>query len=87
MKKRHGLDRALPPVSRAELEALPTGALLARLKPLRWCEEDREQTDLSDDEIASVSHLILFKADPAWRSAVSDLKAVLAAREHIEGKP
>jgi hypothetical protein len=74
-------------MSTQELEALPTGALLARMKRLRWCEESRESSDLSEHEVASVEHLILFKEDAAWRSAHADLKAVLAQREHVENKP
>ena len=87
MKKTRGLDRALPAVSRAELEAWPTGALLARLKRLRWCEEDAAGSDLTSDEVASVSRLILFKNDPAWRTAYGDLTALLARREHKANKP
>jgi len=82
MKKTHGVGRALRPVPSIELEAWPNGALLARLKRLRWCEAGSEQSDLSPEEIASVSHAILFKSDPAWRSAYDDLKHVLAHREH-----
>jgi hypothetical protein len=74
-------------MSRQDLEALPTGALLARMKRLRWCEESRQNSDLSQDEVASVTHLILFKEDAAWRSAYDDLKAILAEREHVENKP
>ena len=87
VKKGHGLKRALQPMSREQLEALPTGTLLARLKRLRWCEESADQCDLSEAEIASVSHLILFKTDTAWRGAYADLKEVLAAREHLSYKP
>jgi len=74
-------------MSRQGLEALPTGALLARMKRLRWCEDSRQNSDLSQDEVASVALLILFKEDAAWRSAHADLKAVLAEREHVENKP
>ncbi len=81
------MARAVAPMSAQELEALPTGALLARMKRLRWCEESRATSDLSDDEVASVGHLILFKDDAAWRSAHADLKAVLSQREHVENKP
>lgn len=87
MKKERGLGRAIVPLSRQELEALPSGALLARLKRLRWCEEDEEHSDLSDEEVASALHLILFKSDPRWRSAYADLKDVLARREHVPNKP
>lgn len=74
-------------MSRQDLEALPTGALLARMKRLRWCEESRRSSDLSQDEVASAAHLILFKDDAVWRLAHADLKAVLAEREHVENKP
>lgn len=66
---------------------MPTGALLARLKRLQGCEEAKEQSDLSEEELASASHLIVFKSEPGWRSAFADLKSVLANREHITNKP
>jgi hypothetical protein len=81
MKKRHGLARAIPAVDRAE--AMPTGALLARLKRMRWCEESPETSDMSGEELASAAELILFKSDPRWCVAYKDLKDVLAAREHL----
>ena len=87
MKRGRGLARAVEPISPQALEALPTGALLARFKRLRWCEENHASSDLSDNEVASAKHLILFKEEAAWRSAYADLKAVLAQREHVERKP
>ena len=87
MKKRSGIDRAVAPVPKAALEAMPTGALLARLQRLRWCEESAETSDLTDAERGSVSGSILFKSDPAWRAAYDDLKRVLAGREHRSSKP
>lgn len=87
MKKRRGLDRAVAPLQRSELEALPTRALLARLRRLRWCEECPTGSDLTEEEVASAAHLILFKSDEAWRTAYSDLKDVLARREHVARKP
>ena len=84
MKKRHGLARALEPISREQLQGMNTRALLARLERLRRCEEDRGHSDLSDDEVVSASALILFKADAAWRGACDDVRAELAAREHVE---
>lgn len=87
MKRGYGLARAVRRMERQELETLPTGALLARLKRLRWCEESRSESDLSDDEIASAAGSILFKEDAAWREAYADLKTILAGREHIDGKP
>ncbi len=87
MKRGHGAARAVPPLARQELEVLSTGALLARLKRLRWCEESRGESDLSDEEVASVAGLILFKEDVDWRTAYAELKQVLASREHVENKP
>lgn len=87
MKKGRGLQRALPAMAREELESMPTGALLARLKRLRWCEDSPEMSDLSEDERATAAHLILFKTDPAWRQAYADLRDVLSSREHIDAKP
>ena len=87
MKNKRGLGKTVIPLSRQELEALPSGALLARLRRLRECEEARENSDLDELELGSASHLILFKADPAWRSAYAQLKEVLAKREHVTHKP
>lgn len=87
MKKGKGLARAVAPLSREALEALPTRALLARLKRLRWCEESRASSDLSAEELAAAGDLILFKEDSAWSDAHSDLKAVLAGRGHVDAKP
>jgi hypothetical protein len=86
MKKGHGLKRALPVVARTDLEGLPTGALLARLKRLRWCEEGPEGSDLLPHEIQSVDGQILFKCDPRWQTAYSDVEEALATRDHVERK-
>ena len=87
MKKGRGLARAVSPIGRQELETLPTGALLVRLKRLRWCEESRAGSDLSDEEVRAAAASILFKEDAAWHAAYADLKEVLASREHLENKP
>ncbi|MEP3051797.1 MAG: hypothetical protein ABJP48_03545 [Erythrobacter sp.] len=87
MKKRYGLARALPYIPREELDQMPTGALLARLKRLRWCEDDQEKSDLTDDEVSSDSHLILFKSEDTWKTAYAEVKEVLADRENTDRKP
>jgi len=84
VKKGYGLDRALPVMDRSALESLPTGALLARLKRLRWCEESPVRSDLTPEQILSAEEAILFKSDPQWKSAYSDVREILAGREHIE---
>ncbi len=86
MKKGNGHKRALPVMERAELEQMPTGALLARLKRLRWCEDDPEYSDILPDELAKVEGQILYKCDTLWKTAYSDLKEILATREHHSRK-
>ena len=87
MKKRHGVKRALEPLAREHLQQLPTGALLARLARLRWCEESRGGSDLTDEELQSVGDKILFKNSDLWREAYRDLKSILETREHVKRKP
>ena len=87
MKKGHGLKRALQPLARDQLEGMATGALLARLKRLRWCDESRESSDLTDEEVAAAANLIIFKTDPSWNAAYADVRDVLGTREHVAGKP
>ncbi len=87
MKKGSGLNRAVSPLAQEQLESMPTGALLARLKRLRWCEDSPETSDLSEDERATAAHLILFKSDLVWRQAYADLKDILARRGHVAAKP
>ena len=74
-------------ISLSELETRPTRDLLARLERLRWCEESLTLSDLLQEEIEPVKHLILFKSDPRWKEAYRDIKTVLASREHISQKP
>lgn len=87
MKKKYGLARAVESISPDLLEALSTGALLARLQRLRRCEDSEDRRDLSEAQVESVRGSILFKSDPAWRAAYTDLKAVLATWEHKATKP
>src|SRR5947209_20310257 len=70
------------PMSRKEMEALPTKQLLARLKRLHQCEESLA---LSDQNAQSYSALgpIEFKDSSEWIDEYDRLKEVLAQREHI----
>ena len=81
MKRR----RNIPVLSRAELEALPTKALLGRLKRLYECEQQPAATDLDPEELAAVEAKggISFKSEPQWRDAFKDVKTVLATREPV----
>ena len=83
MKKRRGIARAVEPLPPAELEKLPTRALMARLMHLRWCEDSADRSDLSDDEIHSLHGNIIFKNTTLWRDAYNDVKKILDKREHI----
>lgn len=82
MKKRSGVKRALQIIPTSELEGLPTGALLARLKRLRWCLESPELTDLTLGELESVKYMILFKSEETWKQAYTDVKSILDVREN-----
>ena len=83
MKKQRGTKRAVEIVSRQQLENMPTKALLARLQRLRWCEENADRSDLTNDEIGSLKGMIIFKNTSFWRDAYNDVKTVLDEREHI----
>jgi hypothetical protein len=83
MKKKHGNARALDPLGREALETLSTGALLARLERLRWCEESFDKSDMSDEEFAAVAGKIVLKDTDAWRRAYREVKAILDGREHV----
>lgn len=74
--------RPIPLLSRAELEALPTKALMARRKRLLQCEESLA---LSDDAEALVgkSDPLRFKDQPQWNGAYEDLLSILAERENV----
>lgn len=65
---------------------MTTGALLARLKRLRLCEESQELSDLSDEDLLPAAGRILFKSDPAWHTAYIELRDALASRGHVSNK-
>jgi len=69
-------------LDRAALGAMPTKALLGRLRRLLRCEESPEVSDADPDELAQITG-IAFKSTAEWRAAHEDLKAVLASREHL----
>lgn len=69
-----------------ELESLPTRAVLGRLRRLRRCEQSPGDSDLSAEELVQVVP-IRFKSTPEWRTAVDDVKAVLATRENLPTRP
>lgn len=77
--------RKILPMSKSDLEALPTHRLLARLKQLHRCEESLA---LSDQEISEYkpSDFIEFKDSPEWIAEYKCLKNILSQREHIPSK-
>jgi hypothetical protein len=68
-------------MTKHELEALPTKALLARRTGLLRCEESFSLSDESGAE-TGVSD-IRFKDTPQWKRAYEELLSVLTEREHI----
>ncbi len=77
--------RTMEPVDAETLKNMPTGALLQRLKTLRSMQERFEDSDWTEEERDAVTDagLIAFKNTEIWRSAWSDVKTLLAEREHI----
>ncbi len=86
MKKRYGINKAVPPIAVSELKKLPTKALLGYLERLRHCEEQSDNDDYCEEELLKVQDKILFKNTAIWKEAYQDLKTILATREHIERK-
>jgi hypothetical protein len=70
------------PMSREEMEALPTKQLLARLKRLHQCEESLALSD-QNSQSYSAPGSIEFKDSSEWIAEYDRLKEVLAQREHI----
>lgn len=86
MKKKRGIKRAVEPIPVDKLISMPTRALLARLKRLHWCEERRDLSDITDEELCSTEGKILFKDSDIWKQAYDDLKTILEGREHVRRK-
>ncbi len=68
-------------LSKAELESMHTGSLMARRKALLACEESVELSDTDDDYVADPA-TIEFKQTEQWAVAYNDVKTVLNAREN-----
>jgi hypothetical protein len=62
-------------MSLAELKALSTKRLLARLRQLHRCEESLLLSDRADERDCSVE---MFKDSPEWKFAYKQLKELLA---------
>lgn len=82
MKKTFGLKRQVPRMTPGELKQLSTKELLLRLERLRWCEKNKDASELTDSEVASATE-ILFKDTREWQEAYADLRNVLAGRGHV----
>ena len=61
---------------------MPTRQILGRLRTLQVCEESRLLSDRGVDEVMPEGQ-IFFKDTVTWKNAYTDLKHVLAGREHI----
>lgn len=82
------MSSIIPVVRKEELAALPTKALLGRLKRLHACEESLGLSDRSSEGTADVRvGQIEFKDTPVWLVAYAEVKDALAGREHVPHKP
>ncbi len=77
--------RTVPVVDRSALEKRSTRELLARLRKLLACEESLEASDLEPGEASLRADEIAFKDSAKWQGAYSEVKALLADREHVPG--
>ena len=77
--------RTAEPVPEALLLELHTGSLLKRLELLRSLQESFEESDWLPEErdAAEAAGLIAFKNTDRWKTAYSEVKAILAQREHV----
>jgi hypothetical protein len=76
--------RGVRPYSTTELESMPTRRLLGHLTRLRTCEESQDQSDgppFGADY--RPEELVYFKDDPRWTEQCSEVKRILAGREHV----
>jgi hypothetical protein len=76
------LKNEVPILDPAVLTSMRTRELLGRLRRLQRCEESASLSDASPEELARATG-ILFKDTPEWKTAYTQLKQVLAIREHI----
>ena len=77
------MKRRLIPILTPEiLASMPTKLLLGRLRSLHQCEASAALSDRKPEEIAA-SVGVVFKDTAEWQTAYTDLKAVLATREHV----
>jgi hypothetical protein len=67
-------------MSTAQLEALSTRQLLARLRQLQQCEESLA---LSDRQSGGIPGCIEFKQTADWAAAYQQLRQILSNREHV----
>ena len=68
-----------------ELEQMHTGSLMSRRAQLLRCEESEELSDLTAEEKQNPEkNRIKYKQTEIWKTAYSDLKEVLAKREHYK---
>ncbi len=74
--------RLIPILAPEALASVPTKQLLGRLRSLQQCEESAAFSDRTAQKVAATEG-ILFKDTAEWQRAYADLKAVLAAREHV----
>ena len=77
--------RKLSPMSKEELEKLPTKRLLARLRQLQRCEDSLALSDQDASEYKP-SGLIEFKDSAEWINEYTKMKDILSQREHIPSK-
>jgi len=80
------LKTGVPILDASALSSLHTKTLLARVRRLQQCEGSADGSDMTSDELAKLVG-ILFKDTPEWEAAYTEVKRVLASREHVPHGP
>ncbi len=80
-----GVIKFVDPVSMERLKTMHTGSLLTRLQNLRSLDIDFEHSDWDENELKHnmATGQIVFKETELWKTAFSEVKELLAQREHI----
>jgi len=74
--------RTVAPLTRLELQKLPTHRILAYLNKLHACENSLEESDLEPHEVTVEG--IVFKDGKEWQAQYALVKSVLATRPNVD---
>lgn len=77
------LQRSVESLPQSELQTWATKRLLGRMKALWACMDWIDDREIYPEEVARVQGRVLLRGSTEWTSALTELKEVLATREHF----